>query len=182
MVKYTSVIKGNLDIFSVQNEDELDGEIMKSQDILIHGDPEKSKLGLMQWDVTMIHADNYASVELIQELIPEKYLWDDAGRIIFAATFFNSETTVGHLIEFLFQTKEPAPELYRDANSYILNLSAMKERLLGFEELDLLYPNWLQITGRENTMDEFGMLGDFVGFGRAQNRRYLLMIITERLG
>src|ERR1700743_3006140 len=43
MGKHTSVITGNLDIFIVQNEDECDGEIMKWQDILIHGDPEGLK-------------------------------------------------------------------------------------------------------------------------------------------
>jgi hypothetical protein len=43
MGKYTSEITGNLGIFIVQNEDECDGEIMKWQDILIHGDPEGLK-------------------------------------------------------------------------------------------------------------------------------------------
>ena len=43
MEKYESQITGNLDIFIVQNEDRYDGEIIRSQDILIHGDPEGLK-------------------------------------------------------------------------------------------------------------------------------------------
>jgi hypothetical protein len=43
MAKYTSEISGNLDIFIAQNEEECDGEKMKWQDILIHGDPEGLK-------------------------------------------------------------------------------------------------------------------------------------------
>ena len=43
MKKYKSKIAGNLDIFIAQNEDECDGEIIKWQDILIHGDPEGLK-------------------------------------------------------------------------------------------------------------------------------------------
>jgi hypothetical protein len=43
MEKYTSEITGNLDIFVAQYEDECDGEIMKWQKILIHGDPEGLK-------------------------------------------------------------------------------------------------------------------------------------------
>jgi hypothetical protein len=39
MTKYITEIRGNLDITIVQNEDEFEGETMKSQDILIHGDP-----------------------------------------------------------------------------------------------------------------------------------------------
>jgi hypothetical protein len=43
MGKYKSDIKGNLDIYITQNECEFDGEIMKWQDILIHGDPKGLK-------------------------------------------------------------------------------------------------------------------------------------------
>jgi hypothetical protein len=46
MKKYKSKkpqITGNLDIFVAQYEDEDDGEIIKWQDILIHGDPEGLK-------------------------------------------------------------------------------------------------------------------------------------------
>ena len=38
MGKYISEITGNLDIFIVQKEDDWDGEIIKSQEVLIHGD------------------------------------------------------------------------------------------------------------------------------------------------
>jgi hypothetical protein len=40
MVKYKSKTSGNLDIFIAQNEEVCDGEIIKWQDVLIHGDPE----------------------------------------------------------------------------------------------------------------------------------------------
>lgn len=40
METYTPAIKGNLDIVIAQNEDNYDGEIVKWQDILIHGDPD----------------------------------------------------------------------------------------------------------------------------------------------
>jgi hypothetical protein len=43
MEKYTSEITGNLDIFIGQTEDEYEGETMKWQNILIHGDPEGLK-------------------------------------------------------------------------------------------------------------------------------------------
>jgi hypothetical protein len=40
MEKYKSVITGDLDIFIGQNEELHQGEIIKWQEILIHGDPE----------------------------------------------------------------------------------------------------------------------------------------------
>lgn len=35
-----TIITGNLDIISVENEEMLEGELMKWQEIMIHGDPE----------------------------------------------------------------------------------------------------------------------------------------------
>ena len=43
MEKYQSEISGHLDIFIAENEDEFEGETIKWQDILIHGDPEGLK-------------------------------------------------------------------------------------------------------------------------------------------
>jgi hypothetical protein len=136
----------------------------------------------MLWEVSMLPVNDYTPEELIQELIPEKYLLNDAGDLVLANTFFNTESAIRQLIEFLFQTKEIPQEVYSDTDNYILDLSLMKDKLIHFTELEALYPNWLQITGRENTMDEFGMLIDFVGFGRIENRRNLVMIVSKRSG
>jgi hypothetical protein len=38
--KYSSVLKGNLDIFVIQKEEDFDGKIERWREILIHGDPE----------------------------------------------------------------------------------------------------------------------------------------------
>lgn len=43
MESYKPKITGHLDIFTVQEEEEVDGEIIRYRDILIHGDPEGLK-------------------------------------------------------------------------------------------------------------------------------------------
>jgi len=134
----------------------------------------------MPWEVSLFPVNNYVPGELLQELPPEEYLFDAAGNLIFAQAFFNSETGVGQLIQFLFQTKEIPPEVYRNGENYILDLSALKNNLIQFEQLELLYPNWLQLTGRQNNMDEFGMLIDFIAFGRNVNRSRLLLVVCKR--
>lgn len=134
----------------------------------------------MRWSVTMLPVNDYNSEELIQELIPEKYLLNDAGEFILATTFFNSESTISQLIQFLFQTIEYPREVYRDAGNYVLDLSTFKDRLIQLSELESLYPDWLQISGRANTMTEYGILIDFIGFAHTENRRHLVMIISSR--
>ncbi len=58
-------IKGHLDIFVTQNEDELDGEISKWNEVLIHGDPE----GLKSFAKLLIYI-----ADLNQEDVDEKHL------------------------------------------------------------------------------------------------------------
>jgi len=130
----------------------------------------------------MLPVNDYKPEELVQELIPEKYVEDDAGNLVLADICLNSELQVGQLIEFLFQTKSIPQEIYRDAENYILDLSPIRDGLIDFNELESRYPDWLQVTGRENTMTEYGMLIGFVGFGRTGNRRHLIMIASRRLG
>jgi hypothetical protein len=134
----------------------------------------------MRWEISMLPVNDYTAEELFQELIPEKHLLNAAGEIILAQASSDTERLVSQLIEFLFQTKETPREVYRDAENYILDLSPMKDRLITFNHLESLYQNWLQVTGRENNMDEYGMLLDFIGFGRTENRRYLVMIVSQR--
>ncbi len=43
MKKYKTEISGHLEIFVANNEDEFEGEIVKWQNILIHGDPQGLK-------------------------------------------------------------------------------------------------------------------------------------------
>lgn len=133
----------------------------------------------MRWKVSMLPINNYEPKELIQEPIPEKYYKNDAGDFILAGTFFDTESTIFQLIHFLFQTKEDPPEVYRDNENYILDLSPFKNRLIQIKDLALLYPEWLQLTERENTMDEYGTLIDFIGFGHTQNRNHLVMVVSR---
>lgn len=119
----------------------------------------------MRWGISMLSINDYQPEELIQEPIPEKYFKNDAGDFIMTATFFDTESTISKLIHFLFQTKESPPEVYRDAENYILDLSPFKNRLIQTKELEFLYPNWLELTERENIMNEYGILIDFIGVG-----------------
>jgi hypothetical protein len=134
----------------------------------------------MQWEVSMLPVEDYTPEELLRELIPEKHLLNDAGDIILAQLFSDTEEIVAYLIELLFQTNETPREVFRDSRTYILDLSPLKDRLIHFNELESLYQNWLRTTGRENSMDEYGALIDFIGFGHATNRSHLVMIISKR--
>ncbi len=59
-------IKGHLDIFVAQNEDEHDGEISKWNEVLIHGDPE----GLRSFAKLLIHIADLNQEEVADKELP----------------------------------------------------------------------------------------------------------------
>ena len=130
----------------------------------------------MRWHVTLLPINDYKPKELIQK----EYFKNNIGDFFIAATFFDTESTIFHLIHFLFQTEENPAEVYRDSENYILDLSAFKNSLIQIKDLEFLYPDWLRLTGRESSMDEYGKLIDFVVFGHTENKRHLLMIVSKQ--
>lgn len=141
----------------------------------------------MNFDVTILATNEYIPEEIIGGDIPDKYLFNDQEELLLATTIMNSEETIYQLIDFLFnfffQSSEPIPEVYRDNNNYVLELSSIKERLIDFDYLEEFYPKWIEETERQNTMDEYGMLLDFIGHAKkGSDMKYLLMIVSGRLG
>jgi hypothetical protein len=139
----------------------------------------------MKWDVTILSTDDYIIEDIIMEIIPEKYWFNDRKEYLFTSNTVNSEETVHQLIYFLFssffQSFEPVQELYRDDSKYVLNLSSFRERLIDFDYLKKFYPKWIEVTGRTNTMDEYGMLLDLIGYAkRGMDKKYLLMVVSNR--
>jgi hypothetical protein len=139
-------------------------------------------LAAMQFDVSIISTDSYAPEEIVGEEIPDKYLYNDQGDFVFASAILNSENTVKQLTAFLFPKSQPVNEVYRDDNAYILDLSSIRDNLIDFDYLEKHYANWLENTGRENTMNEYGMLSDFIGFAhKGKDKKHLLIVIASRL-
>jgi hypothetical protein len=138
-------------------------------------------LAAMLLDVSILSANEYLVEEIIREEIPDEYLYNDEGELTFASTILDSDNTVAQLLTFLFPKSRQIAEVYRDSNSYVLDLSSHKNQLIDFNYLEIFYPKWLEDTGRENTMNEYGMLIDFIGFARkGLDKKNLLMVVTNR--
>jgi hypothetical protein len=138
-------------------------------------------INLVKFDVVILSANEYLAEELVLDTIPEKYLYNDNGGISFTATVMDTEETVFKMISFLFQGEHGAKEIYRNTKACILDMTSCRDRLIDFDYLEKFYPQWLEFSGRDNTMTEYGMLIDFIGHARMGNsEKYLLMVISER--
>jgi hypothetical protein len=137
-------------------------------------------MAYLKFDVSILSTDEYLPEEIVGQDIPEKYLYDEKGHFCLTATIFDSEKPVQQLIDFLFQGIYQAAEVYRNTNVYILDLSSYRDQLVDVDDIERYYPKWLENTGRENSMNEYGMLIDFAGhIKQGLNRKYLLMIVSN---
>jgi len=139
-----------------------------------------SKLAVMQYEVSMLSADEYTLEDITGQIILDQYFLTDSGQMLVAATFFKKEEPIKQLIRFLFQGHESAAEIFRDHDNYVLDLSPLRQQLIDTDFLKSNYPKWMEETEREGTMDEYGILLDFIGFARQTSRKkYLLMVVSK---
>lgn len=135
----------------------------------------------MKFNVSILAANEYLPEEIVREEIPDNYLYNDQGEFVFASAILDSERTVDRLIGFLFAENHDVKEVFRDNNTYVLDLSPLKDSLIDFAYLEKFYPDWLESTGRDNSMNEYGMLIDFIGFAnKGKDKKHLLMIVSGR--
>lgn len=135
----------------------------------------------MKWDVHIISTDEYILEEISTEVPPEKYWYDDQGGYLITSNTLNSEGTIYLLIDFIFQGSGPVTEIYRNENSYVLDLTALRPHLVDFDYLKKFYQRWLKRSRRINTMSEYGMLIDFIGHAKkGLDKKYLLMVVFAR--
>ncbi len=136
----------------------------------------------MKLDVSILSTDKEISpATLAGDIIPDEYLYDEHGKICFTSMLFNDHKTVTDLIQTLFQNPGSIVKIYSDYRSYVYDLTQQRERLIGEDDLDSVYEKWLVQTGRDNTMDEFGMIVDFHGYIEQDlNKKYLFLTVIER--
>ena len=136
----------------------------------------------MKFEAIFLATDKYSIESILnEEQFFENYLFEDKdGFISLEAANFNSTDEIKELTKFLFQNVNISLQLYSDSQIKILDFSNQMNSIISSEKFEELYPNWLEATKRENTMDEFGMLISFIGYThRNQNKKYLLLIIKN---
>ena len=136
----------------------------------------------MKYDITILATNQYQLNEIINENIraTDGYIYDEQGAIIQTSNYLYQPEHVFVLINLLFNNKAVTKELFNNGTVTVLDLSSNKTLSISFDQLELDYPKWLEETGRENTMDEYGMLIDFLGrIQQHADKAFLLMIITK---
>ena len=134
----------------------------------------------MRIDVTILSTNKYVLEEVIDPNLIVKYIDDSEQYMCLTSYIFHDDDAIRHLLHFLFNKPANFLEIYRNDDTYVLDLSSLRSELINYDNIEILYPKWLSETGRENTMDEFGMLVDFHGcIFQHLHKKFLLMIVSK---
>ena len=137
----------------------------------------------MKFEAIFLATDEYSLGSVLSEdQFFDKYLFTDKdGFISLETSNFNSFNETIDLVKFLFTNANISTEFYSDSQIKIFDFTDQMKSIIAYEKFEELYPNWIELTKRENTMDEYGMLICFIGYlHRNQQKNHLLFIIKPQ--
>jgi hypothetical protein len=125
-------------------------------------------LALNDYNMDLLMDDNlFYNTYLDEE--PDGHINMESGNI---DSLFN----LNLLFKYLFNEKENFKEIQKSQDIIIYDLSRYKKQIISFDHLETSYKDWINSSGRENTMDEYGTLLGLIGYVlRHSNKNYLLV-------
>jgi len=89
---------------------------------------------------------------------------------------------IGKLLEFLFKRKTELTEIQLSENISIFDLSSLIGKSTDLNKLENDYQKWIKISGRNNTMDEYGTLLGLIGFlERNSGKKQLILRVENKI-
>lgn len=137
---------------------------------------------LYRIDLTFIAANQVEKDILIDtdNLFPSYPEQDTNNHWELEYALMDGENQVAHMLTFLFGAQFEADIVQLAANKQLINLTSHKHNCMTFEEFDERYQEWIELTGRENTMDEYGTLQSIIGYvDKHINKPYLFVRVEK---
>jgi hypothetical protein len=144
-------------------------------------------------ELILLALDEYDLNEVVESLkdfslFLEKYCFaEPGGYFSIESAGYGSIEEVYLLVNFLSGGNVNLSELYRSGGTIIYDLNDLKSKIKitgskypATEELDNWYQDWINKSGRENSMDEYGQLIGVIGYvQRHRNRKHCLLIVQS---
>lgn len=110
----------------------------------------------------------------------EPFLADDInGNSEIEGAYMDTMENVQKLLNFVFNQQIDLVELSSNQNKKIFDLSKYKNLCISYDFLESNFKNWLVISSREGTMDEYGNLIFIIGFINSHREKEYLILVTE---
>lgn len=134
-------------------------------------------------ELIFIATDNYTKSDFINEneLLDKFMIQDKNGFYSLESMVIDRKENIGKLLEFIFQRKTELSEIELLKKISIFDLSSFIEKSIDLDQLENNYQKWIEISGRNNTMDEYGSLQALIGFiKRNSNKKQLILRVKNK--
>ena len=135
-------------------------------------------------ELIFIATDNYNKSNLINEneLLGKFMILDKNDFYSLESMVIDRKENIGKLLEFLFQRKTELTEIQLSENISIFDLSSLIGKSIDLNQLENDYQKWIKISGRNNTMDEYGTLLGLIGFfERNSGKKQLILRVENKI-
>jgi hypothetical protein len=133
-------------------------------------------------DLTIVAADTIELDILLNEarLFDTYGIEDKDGFWGLESAWIDNFDNLNNLLTFLFHTKVSLTEIASNEDKKIFDLTQYKQGRISPDELEVNYQDWIKISGRENTMDEYGNLISIIGYVNRNIDKNKLILISEK--
>ena len=135
-------------------------------------------------ELIFIATDNYNRSDLINEneLLDKYMIADENGFYSLESMIVDRLENIGKLLEFLFQIRTELTKIELSENISIYDLSSLNGKSIDLNQLENEYQKWIEVSNRNNTMDEYGTLVGLISFlERSLNKKQLILRVEKKI-
>jgi len=139
-------------------------------------------LGDLFIDLTFIATDLIDTDVLLNadKLFEEYLVEDENGYIGVESACIDNESNLEKMLSFLFRSRVELQRLASSNGKEVFDLTEIRQTCITTDELQGSYQEWIKISGRENTMDEYGNLVNIIVYVRRHVDKKNLLLMTEK--
>ena len=163
---------------------------IKSQEIENSQQTEKVKLEIIESfgdvanELIFIASEDYEKSNLIDEKeLFEQYMVEDKnGYYGLESIIVDRKENIKNLIDFIFQTNFELTKIQKSENISIYNLTSLIGQNIDLETLEEKYQDWISLSDRNNSMDEYGSLLGLIGYlDRNEDKEQLMLRVENKI-
>lgn len=139
-------------------------------------------LGEFAMDLIFVADDQLDTEVLLDEdrLLEAYAVEDKQGRFGLESGFIDNTGNLEQMLTFLFNRKVELNGIAAKKHKQIFELTAYKQDCISFDELETIYPKWVEMSDKENSMTAYGYLLGIIGYVRSNIEKNTLVVICEK--
>lgn len=126
----------------------------------------------------------FIATDVVEVLLNEEKLFDKYyinGELCVEGASIDTYDNLIRMLNFIFGTDVEMIQLASEGGIRIFDLTSYKQAVIAESELGNKYEEWISVSQRENTMDEYGQLACVVGYIEKNiDKKHLILIAGER--